>query len=370
MKRALLVVAGLLVVLSILLLGCTPTQPAPEPKATAKPAAAAFQPVKLKVAQVVPPQDLQAILFNDFADRVTQRTNGAVTFEVFYGGALGAPPEMLDLVKSGAADMAHLHLWFTPDRVPIADFEMTIPFNPTDPVILQTAKNRMYDEFPEFHKELADNNARIIMVHPITPYEILSKKPIANLDDLKGKKIALVGKYFGRWLAPTGAVPVVAPSTDRYNMYQTGVIDGDILNTNLIRSFKLIEQAKYITDVKLSSHSAVEIIMNLNTWNKLGPEVQKIVLEASKEAAEKHVKETVPKYMAETAKVFADAGVTTTSFSKDDLAKWASLIEDVPAEWAAEVEAKGYPGFRIIKRWQEITTELGYKWPRQWGVKK
>ena len=360
--------------LSIVLLGCAPAQPQAKPAAEAtKPAApaqAAIQPVKLKVAQVVPPGDLQAVLFVDFADRVTQRTNGAVTFEIFYGGALGGPPEMLDLVKSGAADLAHLHLWFTPDKVPIADFEMTIPFNPTDPVLLQTAKSRMYDEFPEFHKELADNNARIIAVHPITPYEILSKRPITKLDDLKGRKIALVGKYFGRWLAPTGAVPVVAPSTDRYNMYQTGVIDGDILNTNLIRSFKLYEQAKYISDVKLSSHSAVEIIMNLNTWNNLGPEVQKIILQASKEAVERHVKESVPKYMAETIKAFADAGVTTTSFSKDDLAKWAPLIEDTPAEWAAEVEAKGYPGFKILKRWQEITTELGFKWAREWGVNR
>ena len=31
---------------------------------------------------------------------------------------------------------------------------------------------------------------------------------------------------------------------------------------------------------------------------------------------------------------------------------------------------KGLPGWLIMNRYQEITTQLGYKWPRKWAVKK
>ena len=46
------------------------------------------------------------------------------------------------------------------------------------------------------------------------------------------------------------------------------------------------------------------------------------------------------------------------------------LDRDIPAEWADEVAKMGLPGWEIVKRFQEITAQKGYKWPRQWGVKK
>ena len=51
--------------------------------------------------------------------------------------------------------------------------------------------------------------------------------------------------------------------------------------------------------------------------------------------------------------------------------KWQALTPDLPAVWASETEEKfsGLPCFDIVKRYQEITTQLGYKWARTWGVK-
>ena len=64
------------------------------------------------------------------------------------------------------------------------------------------------------------------------------------------------------------------------------------------------------------------------------------------------------------------AGLTMIKFPDEDKKKWAALIPDTPAIWAAEAEAAGIPGWEIAKRWQEITTEMGYEWPRKWAVKK
>ena len=57
-------------------------------------------------------------------------------------------------------------------------------------------------------------------------------------------------------------------------------------------------------------------------------------------------------------------------FPTEEQKKWVETLDDIPAEWAAEMESKGLPGFQAVKRWQEITTDLGYKWSRRWGIKK
>ena len=355
MKKVLLIAVASVLAISMAVVGCAPPD--------------GDEGIELTVSQFFPPPpaSLSSILWQYFADNVTERTDGLVTFDVSWGGALASPPEHIDLIQSGAVDMTHIHLWFTPDRVPIADFELVFPFGPTDPVLLQTAKKQMYDEFPEFHEELADNNAVIIMLHAITPYEIMSKQPVNNITDLDGMKVGIIGEFFGRWFEPTGAVPVVAPSSDRYTMLQTGVIDGDILNIDLSRTFKTYEVTQYITDNQLTSHCAVEIIMNKDTWDSLDTDIQDIILEVAEEVSAYYATNTLPDYIDETLQLFADEGLTTTQLSQGDIVQWASLIDDIPAEWAASVEADGYPGYEIIARWQNITAELGFNWSRHWG---
>jgi hypothetical protein len=57
-------------------------------------------------------------------------------------------------------------------------------------------------------------------------------------------------------------------------------------------------------------------------------------------------------------------------FPEADRNKWAGQVEDIPAEWADEVTKQGYPGWKIVERYQDVCSQLGYKWPRKWGIKK
>ena len=53
-----------------------------------------------------------------------------------------------------------------------------------------------------------------------------------------------------------------------------------------------------------------------------------------------------------------------------ELEKWVATAQDVPAQWAEAVTRKGYPGWDMVTRYQDITTEMGYRWPRRWGIKQ
>jgi hypothetical protein len=56
--------------------------------------------------------------------------------------------------------------------------------------------------------------------------------------------------------------------------------------------------------------------------------------------------------------------------SDEETKKWAAKIPDLGAEWAKEMTAKGYPGWKMGQKWMAGSEKQGHKWLRQWAVKK
>ena len=118
------------------------------------------------------------------------------------------------------ADIGFSNPHYTPGKAPLANFEYVFPFGPCDPVIVTKAKRQVMSEFPEFDKMYAKYNLYRFMNFSGAVYNIMSKEQVETLAGFKGKKIALIGRYFGRWVQPAGAIPVVAAGHDRYTMLQ------------------------------------------------------------------------------------------------------------------------------------------------------
>ena len=147
--------------------------------------------IKLRLAAVFPPpaQSLGSYGVQLWMDEVTKKTNGKVSFQTFWGGALGKPPEHLTLVERGMADLVLTHRWYTPGKLPLGQFEYVFPFGPIDPLVVSKAKRQIFEEFPDFRKNLAKYNALLVMNTSACAYQILSKTPLRSLDDFKGKKL-------------------------------------------------------------------------------------------------------------------------------------------------------------------------------------
>jgi len=335
--------------------------------------AASFKPVNLKVASAYPPPEssLASTHLLEWEKMVTEKTGGAVTFTNFWGGTMGKPAEHLSLVKSGAVDIALSYGWYTQTQLSLQDFDYTFPFGPTDPMIVTKAMRQIYEEFPQIKKEMADQNITRVFMSPGLKFYILSKTPISGLNDFKGKKIAVVGRYFGRWVRDIGAVPVAAPGPERFTMLQTGVVDASMDPMDLHYAYKIIEQAPYVTDVNVLLTTWIGCWINLKKLEGLPADLQKIVLDAGKELELKAAKDINPVWDKKILKEWqAKKDYKMVAMSEADRAAWANACEDVPAEWAAEVAKAGQPGWEIVKRYQEITSQLGFKWLRKWGVKK
>ena len=243
---------------------------------------AEMQPIKLKFATPFTPASvsLGGASAQIWMDEITKRTNGKITFQTFWGGALGKAPETLTIMEKGIADVVFIYPWWTPGNLPLGVFENAFPFGPVDPVLMYKAKRQMYAEFPQFKKDYAKFNGLLLQVSGSSPYQIMSKVKVTKLDDFKGKKIAVMGRYLGDWVSACGAVPVGSEMPARYNMLQTGVIDMDLLPVDVQSSLKHYEQAKHQILIDAFAHCAWDIVMNVDSFNKLPKEVQTIFLEA------------------------------------------------------------------------------------------
>jgi len=324
--------------------------------------------LKLKLTGAFPPPEVSMMseAVQHWENLIKERTKGAITFENFWGCALGSPAEQVDLVKNGTAHLGNFHQWYTPTKMPLGDFEYAIPFGPTDYELVITAMRQIRGEFPAFTKELDDNNVVLIADLPFGVYNFMSKVPINSLDDFKGKKISLIGRYFGKWLPP-GSTAVVRPGQERYDLLRTGVVDIDLLPFDLLYAFKIHEVTKFYIRANLMTACGAVLVMNKDAFNALTPEQRKLFLDAGKEVELWAARELLPKWHARCDAEWKKAGLTYVDISPEDKKKWADSIPDTALEWAKEVDAKGLPGSAIVKRWQEITSLLGYQWPRKWG---
>jgi TRAP-type C4-dicarboxylate transport system substrate-binding protein len=187
---------------------------------------------------------------------------------------------------------------------------------------------------------------------------------------MKGKKCALIGRYFGKWVSPIGVSPVVCPSWERYTMLETGVIDMTLDPIDLTDSTKNYEQAPWVIDNPITRASWNSLWMNIDAFEELPKDVQEIFLDVGKEIEIRAGETLVSEWEQNVEKKWREKGLKWTQLSPEDMQKWADSVEDIPAEWAAEVTEQGYPGWELVRRYIEIAEELGHKWPRQWGVKK
>jgi TRAP-type transport system periplasmic protein len=332
---------------------------------------AQIKPTKIKVAGVFPPPEVSMMseIMKTWQDEVTKRSNGAVTFENFWGAALGAPAEHIDLVKKNTVQVAQTHEWYTPGRFPVGNFEYIFPFGPTDYALVAKAMRKIRTEIPQFAADETRENVKMICDAPGGIYDFMSKKPLKSIADFKGEKVSLVGRYFGRWLPP-GATAVVRPAGERYDLLRGGVVSTDLLPFDLFYSFKIPEVTKYYINAKLTTACWGPVLMNLETFNSSPPELQKIFTDAGVAVELKVATEIIPRWWKKCETEWKAKGIEFITIPDEEVQKWAATLEDIPAEWAKEVDGKGIEGSKIVSRWQEITSEMGFKWPRKWGVKK
>lgn len=170
-------------------------------------------------------------------------------------------------------------------------------------------------------------------------YDILSTKPIASLDDLKGLRIRAGGATATQIVERLGAIPVTMSITDSYTAFQQGVVDGIILASADMVAYRMIEVGKHFYEIGVA-RIAIPHAINAAYFDGLPADLQDVVAKAGHEAGYDYARMYMGLTEGAMAKM-AEAGVTIVKASDADRARITELLSPM---WDDFVKANGGAG--------------------------
>lgn len=286
----------------------------------------------VKIGQVVAKGHIENLVAEKFKSIVESKTDLKV--QVYPGGQLGKYNELFQGVKMGAVQMSTMPTSFiTPFYAPVGLLDLPFLFDGYPHASKFFGSPAGQDFLDQF---LKGTGVRVVGVfHSGFQGFYDSKRPIKNIEDLKGLKMRVMNSpVLVEAMNAYGAQAVAMSLPEFYTAMQQGVVDGGENAIGTYVSQKHYEVAKYYT---MSDHKLLPefLIMNEGFFKSLTPEEQKVVSEAGKEATA-WAWEIYPEHEAK-AKEEATAGGTQW-FSLDPGARTA-FIEALKPVYAKASES-------------------------------
>ncbi|MBP1734840.1 MAG: TRAP-type C4-dicarboxylate transport system, periplasmic component [Deltaproteobacteria bacterium] len=331
MRRTMLFV--LIVVLSSVWLVCSPTY-------------AQDKAISLKLANFFPPDNKISVVMDQWCKEVEKRTNGAVKVTQFTGGTLTPPAQTYISVTRGVTDIGLSFFSYTMGRFPIME-ALDLPLGYRSAYVATKLANEFYKKFKP--KEL--DEVKVLFLTTSPPHMLFAKKPVKNLEDLKGLKIRSTGTS-AKVVAALGGVPVSMPMSEAYDALSKGVAQGIIGPYEPMKGFRLAEVVDNSTEYGSAYVNANYIVMNKDKWNSLPANIQKIIEQINDEWVEKMGK-LWDELDKEGKDVFLQKGGKAVVLSKEENAKWSAKLRPILDEYVAGMKAKGLPADEALKFCQD-----------------
>lgn len=235
-----------------------------------------INPITLKIATLYGPDNWQTEPMAAYTDAITEATEGKVTFEFFYAGALVPPAEMAGGLRDGLVDMAHIVPVYTAAIFPYDNYINQLSFvSDPSPIAgsLQAASATLQwgweteDYLAEFEAEgLVPLLPRLQTVHT---YGLLCSENAGSLSTLDGKRVRAGGAAWADEVTNVGGVPVSMPAADAYTAFQQGLLDCAVSGAEDIYALGLTDHGKSWNAAGMTGFSSAGVFFSERTWEKL-----------------------------------------------------------------------------------------------------
>ena len=241
-----------------------------------------------RMCAILAPEDPMTLHAVDWAQRVTEKTNGRIKITVFDSGKLGGERETAEQMQTGALEAGILSNGILVNFAPVHGL-YNLPY-----VFVNTQQCLAFDKTPEaaalreaFEKE---SGMKMIGFFPEGFRHIMDDKHAVNgPEDLKGLKIRVMeNPIHVASMNAMGATATPISWNEVITSIQTGVIDGFENSIPTLSSVKAWELLKYLS---LTSHfyDVGFVVISQKVWDSLSEEDQQILIQAQEEALEKSI---------------------------------------------------------------------------------
>jgi TRAP-type C4-dicarboxylate transport system substrate-binding protein len=319
---------------------------------------AVAQEVTLKLHQFLPAQaNVPKLILDVWADNVERDSGGRIKVDRFPSMQLGgAPPELLDQVIDGVADVVWTVVGYTPGRFPSTEvFEL--PFMVED---ARAASSAYWKMFESHMKDTEFKDVHILGTWVHGPGMFHTADPIQTPADLQGMKIRGASRMVNELLKTLGAEPVGMPVPAIPEALSKGVIDGTTIPWEVTGALKVPELVENHTEFQGPALYNVTFVlaMNKGVYDGLVDDLKAVIDKNSGLEFSIFAGGTQSDADGPSRQVAADRGNNIITISKEDAAaNWMPIVEPIYASWAAEMKEKGIDGQALIDEARALMAE-------------
>lgn len=319
-----------------------------------------------------PNRGVRAKAVNYIGEQIAERTNGEVTVEQNWGGALFKTNAALQSLGLGVADMGVVIGAYSASEFP--ELQMAgLQLKPAHPWVMMQAMYELFTTNEKLQARLDEMNLVYISTFSLTPGILAcSGEGIRSLDDVPGVKFAHTGSttdIFGE----LGGNLVSMPIYDVYQGMETGLVECSVSYAYYAVASKLNELVDTVTDMHLSSLASLGTFVNKDTFEALTPEQQDIVRQVGRDTmnfygealmdADKKAMETL---------TTGENAVEIVELTDAEYAKVQELAKPSIDKWKADMAAVGNDGdallaelYTLVDKWTGVMEAEGLPWERK-----
>lgn len=301
--------------------------------------------------------------------QIDKDTGGKVKWELIAGGQLADGRGTLAAVDDNLMQGGLAIPVYTPEAMASLTLLYSIVVPGDDPVaVAGAAAQTIFLDCPECLKEAKANNVLPLGGFASASYRLMCTKPVASMDDLKGKRVRATGGY-GEMAALGGATPMSVTLTEAVSLLQRGGLDCLMAAREWLQTYGYGEYAKYVTDLPLGvAAPAVGFLMNRETFLDMTPEEQAAHLRASALITARH---TIGNYVLRDQESFeaqqAQMGVQLVPAGEDLTAMVDGFVQTDRARLIENGKQLGIPDpealldtyLANVETWRGYSAEIG-----------
>jgi len=295
-------------------------------------------------------------ILEPWADKIEADSDGRIKVQRFHAMQLGGkPPELIDQVIDGVADITWTVAGYSPGRFPRAEvFEL--PFTMTDAEAVSRAywtiasESMMDTDFKDFH---------VLAVHVHGPGLIHSKDPIETVEDLNGVKLRAPTRVTNMMFKSMGATPVGMPVPAVPEALSKGVIDATVIPWEVTGALKVPEMVTNHTefgDATLYTTSFI-FAMNKQRYDALPDDLKAVIDANSGMELSASMGRDMQSYDAPAREAAVEAGNTIITLTPGQVSAWKAASAVTVNDWLAKMEESGVDGAALRARAAELIEE-------------
>lgn len=270
--------------------------------------------------------DFRDRLCRKFAAEVEKRTSGALKASVYPGSSLMKTNAQFSALRLGALDMGLVPLSYAGGEVAETNIGLM-------PALVPSYEQGEAWKTAEVGKQLAkvlDAKGVIIVSWVWQAGGVASRaKPLVEPDDAKGLKVRGGSRDMDMMLKRAGASVITLPSNEIYAAMQTGAMDAALTSSTSLISFKLEENAKYLTTGRDKTYWFMlePLMISKDVFGKL-PKAQQDVVMAVGAELEGFGRDSAKADDKAVAGIYAKAGAKVYDMDEATLKKWQVIARD------------------------------------------